>query len=105
MNCTSILLPTDWFYLNRDSILKHVESSNCWPWHTVKLEDFIQIRDENARIMRLLAQVSQGFVISNSPIGIIGSALSTVSVWRKATLIALIVGCARCRVIRPCFSV
>lgn len=85
MNCTSVLSPTDWFYLNTNSILGYVEST-CWPWHKVSLEDFLKIRDDSARIMILLTQASQGFVISNSPIGIIGSALSAASVWRKATV-------------------
>lgn len=85
MNCTSNISAPDWFYF-RPEVLSDIIANSCWPWTQISASDWTKISSETLANIFICDILNQLVVLIISPIGIISSVCSALSVWRKVTV-------------------
>lgn len=85
MTCTTNITASTWFYYQPE-YLSVLIANSCWPWTQIDPSDWLKISSANLANVFNCAAFSQLFVLIISPIGIISSICSALSLWRKATV-------------------
>lgn len=86
MNCTGDLSAENWFYFRPDVLSEIIANISCWPWQRVGPSDWSRISSQTLASIFICGAVNQIFAFIASPIGIISSICSALSVRRKAVV-------------------